>query len=41
MVQLQLYEIKGKKIHRKIQGVPQSQAVANPWHQEEEKTRAK
>ena len=26
-----------KKVNRKIQGVPQSQAAANPWHQEEEK----
>ena len=26
-----------RKQIRKIQGVPQSQAAANPWHQEEEK----
>ena len=26
-----------KKNNRKVQGVPQSQAAANPWHQEEEK----
>ena len=28
-----------KKGHRKVQGVPQSEAAANPWHQEEEKYR--
>ena len=26
-----------KKVNRKVQGVPQSQTAANPWHQEEEK----
>ena len=26
-----------KKVKRKVQGVPQLQAAANPWHQEEEK----
>ena len=26
-----------KKVNRKVQGVPQSQAAVNPWHQEEEK----
>ena len=26
-----------KKVNRKVQGMPQSQAAANPWHQEEEK----
>ena len=25
------------KVNRKVQGMPQSQTVANPWHQEEEK----
>ena len=26
-----------KNVNRHFQGVPQSQAAANPWHQEEEK----
>ena len=26
-----------QKVNRKAQGVPQSQATANPWHQEEQK----
>ena len=26
-----------KKVNRKVQGVPQSQTAAHPWHQEEEK----
>ena len=26
-----------REINRKVHGVPQSQAAANPWHQEEEK----
>ena len=26
-----------KKVNRKVNGLPQSQATANPWHQEEEK----
>ena len=28
---------KFKKVNRKVQGIPQSQTAANPWHQEEEK----
>ena len=27
-----------KKVNRKVQGVPQSQAAGNPWNKEEEKT---
>ena len=26
-----------QNVNRKVQGVPQSQAEGNPWHQEEEK----
>ena len=30
-----------KKVNWKVQGVPQSEAAANPWHQEEEKKEKK
>ena len=30
-----------KKVKRKVQGVPQSQVAAKPWHQEEEETNTK
>ena len=30
-----LFEL--QTVNRKVQGVPQSQTAANPWHQEEEK----
>ena len=26
-----------KKVNRKVQGVPHSEAIANPWHQEADK----
>ena len=31
------FSVKHKKVNRKVQGVPQSQAAANPRQQEEEK----
>ena len=34
---LKQYHVKKKNVYRKVQGVPQSQAAANPRHQEEKK----
>ena len=36
-IQNKRYNLKEKKVNSKAQGVPQSQAAAKPWHQEEKK----